>query len=208
MSRIDPDTQQQLQKAIAAHLQTNGNSNWNPLRAKFTSVSRATFFRYVKAVKDAPPDPRATHKARRRARTIDAVNETAKHLPAVPSPHYLAKHGEDAVAELDFLGRINGLLLRTERLHEYASEHDDNGNFVKITDPNFYALSIRLEKELLAEGRDVLETVWGLRQQQHLHDAILRAIGQVSPEAQQLVAKRMREVNREYGLTAYDTRLR
>lgn len=184
--------------AIAVHLATVGK-DWEPLRAKFPEVSRATFFRLVARVRGAPPAKRVLPGAVRKAKALANA-----HLPAPVSPDYLAKGGSKAVANIDFLTRFEGLWRDAEMLRAWATKTTGEGadavESVKV--PMIFADSVRLRQGTLESMLKAMAEVYDLERQQSFYNAILAAIQQVSPEVARRVLVELERLNRERGMTS------
>lgn len=53
---VDSQLEREVKEAIEVHLRTVGPCKWAALQGRFPSISRATFWRYVRTVRDAVED--------------------------------------------------------------------------------------------------------------------------------------------------------
>ena len=187
-------------EAINAHLRDVGPRDWGRLEAKFHDVPKATLWRWIKQVRDKAADAPSRQKlqaaSKRVQKVVEGVREAGGVLPATPSPSYLAAKGAEAEASINFLGRINQLYTDAEKLRTYSLNADGN-----IRIPLFFLQSIKVRRDLLQTGLATLQEVYDLRQVQAMHDAIIEAVGEVSPEVQRRVIERLHKLNRERGIT-------
>lgn len=188
-------------EAIKAHLRDVGSKEWDTLERQFADVPKATFWRWIKDVKDKlsdSPSPQKLQAASKKVRKIvEDLKEVGGMLPATPSPAYLAAKGAEAEASMDFLGRLNLLYAEAEMLRDYSLNSEGG-----IRMPMYFHYSIKQRCNILQMGLSILQEVYDLRKVQEIHDAILEAVGKVSPEVQRKVIDRLRKLDRERGISS------
>ncbi len=187
-------------EAINAHLREVGSRDWEKLEARFPDVPKATFWRWIKQVRDKQSDAPSRQKiqaaSKRVRQVVEDVEEVRGMLPATPAPAYMASKGAEAEASINFLGRLNQLYEDAEKLREFSMTPEG-----KIKIPMFFSQSIKLRGDLLRTGITTLQEIYDLRMVQGFHDAIIEAIGEASPEVQKLVIDRLHRLNKERGIT-------
>lgn len=205
--------------AVAQHLSTVGANNWKVVLDRFPDVAEPTKWRWIRAAKSADvPRPElinARAKLVQKVRKIATDDRTkemrengteaiAKHLPAVPSPNYIAKHGEAGLQTLDFVAEIHSLYSDARMLRAFgiAQAKDEAGNDIeKIKNPAAFDKSIVRRANLLETAIKAVQEVWDLRQMQAFYETVIEEIGRESPEAQRRIMVRLAELNARTGMT-------
>lgn len=186
---------QEIREAVKTHGEAVG---LKLMRERYSDVPRSTWKRWMDELCMSPKE-----KAVREAKTA------AAHLPAAPSPAYLAEKPVEARRNIDFMTRLEDLYHDAELLRAYAvvKGYDTDGNEVsKIKMPTFFAQSIKLRADLLDNAVRTIQQVYDLRRQQAFYDAILDEIAAESPDVAHRITERLARLNNELGITA-DARL-
>ncbi|MEX3764399.1 hypothetical protein [Paraburkholderia phenoliruptrix] len=205
--KFPEEQKREILRAISEHLAIEGPQNWDPLIERL-GISRPTLFKFVKEVRgisgsDAAPG--LLRLAQKQIKEVvqpivDAKEEVAKHLPAVPSPNTIAHKGQAAIVHVDFMTRLESLYQDAEMIREYSIVRDENGK-QKIKNPVFFASSIKQRRELLETFLHSVQEVYDLNRMQSMFDTIVDEIGRADPELARKVIDRLRELNNRYGLT-------
>lgn len=181
---------------IANHIKNVGDEGWEQLRKKYPKVPRSTWYRWVQSVKRTlGTDKQDLDEAAR------VALEAADHLPAAPSPSYVAKAGANAKSNMDFMQRLDQLYSDSEMLREFAVRDG------KVVSPKFFGHSITLRRGLLETALKAMSEVWDLRQMQNFYDAVLDEVAKESPECAQRILDRLRTMNEEVGMTYESARM-
>ena len=181
---LDYVTRTTLQADIAARLLTNGPAAWSELRERYPQVPQATFWRYVKRVKEA------------QAEGLAGNSQAASEYPGAESEN------SDAHAELNFPtaagifpdpGQLSGLrasalakelrslISDVERLKAYATDSDG-----RILRPQAFAASIDVRCRVLHTALDLAEAIFDLDHQQRFYDAVGNILLEFVPPESQL----------------------
>lgn len=217
---LDPRIKTQFLEAAAVHLATVGSNNWNVLFDKYPEVSTPQKWRWVKQAKEADvPKPQLINanaklvqkvkKLPKDARRIESeengTRPIAKHLPAAPSPSYIAKTGEAGLQNLDFVAEIHALYSDAQKLRAYAMKvkpDPETGEMVEhINNPAAFDKSIVRRANLLETAIKAVQEVWDLRTMQNFYETIIEEIGKESPETQRRIMERLAELNSRTGMT-------
>lgn len=188
--KYDETTKNAAFVAISAHLKKVGDEQWEALRKQFATVPKATFYRWIKSVKQLMSTDREelTEAAR-------IALEASEHLPAAPPPEYLAREGANGKTQLDFMQRLDQLYGDAELLREYSLREG------KVLSPKFLSQSVQLRRSLLETALKAMSEVWDLRQMQAFYDCVLEEVAKESPETAQRILDRLRNLNAEVGMT-------
>src|SRR6476620_5889809 len=126
-----------IKVAIGAHLALHGPTGWDELMAKYPDTSRATFFRYVKQVREAieaaatmrPGADLKSVQKRYKSQThvSDGGKNLKKHLPAAPSPAVIAGLGEGVDEVFNFMRTFNQIVSDANMMRQAAVSTDAEG---------------------------------------------------------------------------------
>ena len=195
---LDDTTRQAALKAIAAHLAEVGPKDWSAVRERFSDIPHATWWRLVREVRGGAAQPESLEKARKkldkRLRKAPKPEAIKAHLPAAPSPDYIARHGEEGLRQFDFMRELTILFDDALLLREYALNNEG-----KIKIPMFFEKSIRLRGDILETGLTAAKEVFDLQRIEAFHEAILEEIRQVSPECAHRIIERLHKMNTQFG---------
>lgn len=198
---------------------TVGSTNWKDLFARFPDVHEQNMWRWIRALKQAdvskPQLINAKAKLVQKIKKIggtdrqreaeDAgVEKIARHLPAAPSPNYIARTGEAGMANLDFVAEIHALYADAQKLRAYAmkTKVDANGEVTEvINNPAAFDKSILRRASLIETAIKTVQEVWDLRQMQNFYQIIIEEIGEESPECQRRIMERLAALNARQGFT-------
>lgn len=213
---ITPEQKEEVLAAIRQHLLTVGSANWNVVIEKFPHIPVSTMWRWIRLCKEADvPRPElitAAAKIKQKTkklvvdRTVEAKEngtfEAAKHLPAAPSPQYVAKHGAAAMQQIDFAVELQRLYNDAMMLRAYAIKLDDKGNeFIK--NPIMFDKQIARRASLLETGIRALQEIWDLRTMQNFYEVVIEEIGRADAETQHRIIERLAELNARTGMTMH-----
>jgi hypothetical protein len=220
MAAIDPRIKQSFMLTVAQHLATVGATNWNVVLEKFPEVPVATQWRWIREAKtaDVPRPELINAKAKlvqkvkklpkdaRRVESEEAGTENiTRHLPAAPSPAYIARNGEAGLQTLDFVAEIHNLYRDANMLRAFSVSQvaDDNGVITgeKIKNPAAFDKSIVRRADLLETAIKAVQEVWDLRTMQNFYETIIEEIGAESPAVQRRIMERLAVLNSKTGMT-------
>lgn len=206
--------------AVANHLATVGSNNWNVVLDAFPDIATPTKWRWIRQAKEADvPRPQLINanaklvqkvkKLPKDARRIESeengTRPIAKHLPAAPSPSYIAKSGEAGMANLDFVAEIHALYADARKLRAYAMKNRPNPETGEIEEhinnPAAFDKSIVRRASLLETAIKAVQEVWDLRTMQNFYETIIDEIGKESPDCQERIMRRLAELNSRTGMT-------
>jgi hypothetical protein len=203
---ITPDQRAQAEAAIAEHLRTVGPRQWQQVRARFPDVPDATWWRMVKRVREAPPEPEAVRKARVRLRRAGLdkgrlIEHAVAQLPDPEgslSPARVAKEGKRAFAGWDMLGAAQALYRDAELLRDHAARTDEDGQ-VRIASPKMLAGSVRLRNDLLETCLKILERAYEIERTRQFYDALIAEVSAESPAVVERIVARLTALNERMG---------
>ena len=220
MAALDPNIKPQFMADVATHLATVGANNWNAVLDKYPDVPTATKWRWIRLAKEADvPRPELINAkaklvqkvkklpkdARRVESEANGTREVAKHLPAGPSPSYIAKTGEAGLQNLDFVAEIHVLYADAQKLRAYAMKTRTDADTGEITEvinnPAAFDKSIVRRASLLETAIKAVQEVWDLRTMQNFYETIIEEIGKESPECQRRIMERLAILNNRAGMT-------
>lgn len=206
-------------EAAKVHMASVGATNWKDLFARFPDLHEQTMWRWLRIAKQADVSKPQLINAKQRIkkklqetgptdRDIEASqNGTAKiaqHLPAAPTPNYIARTGEVGMQNLDFVAEIHTLYADAKKLRDFsvASSTDEHGvTTERIKNPNAFDRSILRRAGILETAIKAVQEVWDLRTMQNFYETIIDEIGKESPEVQQRIMVRLAELNSKQGMT-------
>lgn len=198
--------------AIIQHLQVIGAREWNDVLNQFPDIPKSTIWRWIHRIRNDNPPQGVLADARKRIRNqmegvrILAMNEDhanavagiARELPAMPSPAYVARNGEQAIANINFAAELPRLYSDANMLREYSIVIENGAE--RIKNPNTFDRSIERRARILETGIKTLEHIWDLRMMKRFYDAIVEEISKESPECQQRIMARLAALNAENGM--------
>lgn len=206
--------------AVAQHLSTVGANNWKVVLDQFPGIAEPTKWRWIKLAKEADvPRPELINakaklvqkvkKLPKDARRVEAeengTTKIAKHLPAAPSPNYIAKTGEAGLQNLDFVAEIHALYADAQKLRAYAMKNrvnQETGEIEEhINNPAAFDKSIVRRAALLETAIKAVQEVWDLRTMQNFYETVIEEIGMESPECQRRILERLALLNSRTGMT-------
>ena len=205
---VTPEQRAQAEAAIAEHLRTVGPRQWRQVRARFPGVPDATWWRMVRRVRSAPPEPEAVRKARVRLRRAgldkgQLIAHAAAQLPDPEgslSPAQVAKEGARAFTSWDLLGAAQDLYRDAELLRDHAARKDEDGK-VRIASPKMLAGSVRLRNDLLETCLKLLERAYEVERTRHFYEVLVAEIAAESPAVIERIVARLTALNERMGFS-------
>lgn len=205
---------------VQKHLATVGSNNWSVVLDAHPDIAVATKWRWIREAKQADVTKpqlinakaklvqkikKAGGTDRQREAQADGTERIAKHLPAAPSPNYIARTGENGLQNLDFVAEIHALYADATMLRTYAMKtrtDAETGEQVEvINNPNAFDKSILRRASLLETAIKAVQEVWDLRTMQNFYQTIIEEIGEESPECQRRIMERLAALNARQGMT-------
>lgn len=206
--------------AVTQHLATVGANNWNVVLDQFPDVPTPTAWRWIRMAKEADvPKPqlinakaklvqkvkKAGGTDRQREARANGTEPIAKHLPAAPSPAYIARTGETGLQNLDFVAEIHALYADASMLRAYAMKTRTDAVTGEVSEainnPAAFDKSIVRRASLLETAIKAVQEVWDLRTMQNFYETIVDEIGRESPECQRRIMERLAALNAKQGMT-------
>ena len=184
---VSKERKNQAISDLQTHIAEHGQKDWAIVRENYTDVPEATFWRWVKGVKEGKLTPKQISDAKKkiRKRVRKAPHEQiAEKLPVAPSPEYIAKNGTDYV---DFMTQYQDLVNDATLLREVSMRDGKPRNIRAYTD------SIKLRRELLDTKLKALERVWDLEQMQRYYRTIINVIQREDAGVAKRLIKALRE---------------
>lgn len=213
MARPKEDQKPEVMQAITQHLSIHGTSNYAELFEKYPSVSRATFFRWIREAKDkfeanaSEHGTKALQLAQKRIRSsVELAPENSQrqikaHLPVAPSPAIIASLPPAAVQQtFNFLAFFYEILYDVSLLRATAVTVDAEGK-EKAKNPMLLEKVVGKKLDILDTWIKSQEFMFGLEQMEKLFMVVIEEVGKVSPEAQAAILVRLRAADSLNGLT-------
>lgn len=213
MGRPKEDQKPAVMMAIAEHLRLHGPQNWAELMERFPTVSRPTFFRWIKEAKEnieSEASERGTVAlkfAQQRIRssvetTPDRTQKQIKaQLPVAPSPAIIAQMPAEAAAQtFDFMAYFGEIVADTKMVRDASVVKNEDGT-ERLKNPMLMDNNIRRRIGIIETWLHSMETVWNLEKMQELYRVVIEEVGKADPAVQQAILARLRDVNSKRGLT-------
>lgn len=211
MPRPKETNKDAIKLAISEHLALHGPTGWPDLMAKYPGTSRATFFRYVKEVREsieaaATVRPGADLKAvqkriKAQVRTGDPESkQLQKHIPAAPSPAVIAGLGAGVDEVFNFMRTFNQIVGDANMMRQAAVSTGADG-VEKLKNPMLMDRSVGRRLDLIETWLRAQDLVWNFERMQELYHLILEEVGKADPATQQAILARIRTVNNQRGMT-------
>lgn len=221
---FDPKLKDAFIADVHRHLAAVGAKEWKTVLDAHPGIGVATKWRLIRETRGmaAPPGEIAdardrlvasvkkfptTTRAQRAAKDLldpDAV-EIVDHLPAAPSPSYIAKNGDDGLRTIDFVAEIQTLYSDAKMLRAFGvkmkADPATGGQVEAIHNPNAFDKSIVRRANLLETAIRAVQEVWDLRTMQNFYETVIEEIGRESPAAQRRIMERLAALNARSGMT-------
>jgi hypothetical protein len=165
-------------------------------------------------VANDPPSPEVLERARARiqqkmgdglhqraqeART-NGTHGIAQHVPAAPSPYYIAKHGVAELDKLDIFVELNKLFHDANLMRSASIRVDPNG-VEKVMNPRTFDKSISRRLEILATSLTTQKELWDLQRMEAFYGTIIETIAAAAPDVAQEIQRRLSVLNIHVGMT-------
>lgn len=200
-----------IKKAMHEHILVDGVGDWDKLMADFPDISRPTFYRYLKEVREEIENQAGEISkeqlafAQRRIRRDaplpgEAVEEMKIHLPVAPSPAVVAADPLAAAKAFDFFKFFDGIVQDAELAREQNIKTGPDGNS-RIINPAMFDRNMQRRLHILQTYLQSIETVYNMERIRELYDLIIEEVGKADVDVQQAVLARLRNLNNKRGLT-------
>lgn len=213
MPRPKEDKKAAAMAAINEHLNLHGPQNWDECMARFPDVSRATFFRWVKEAKETIESQASRQGtvqlklAQQRIRNSVELSpertqrEVKAHLPAAPSPAIIASMPSDvAHSTFDFLTYFKEIAGDLKMVRDSNVIENDDGT-KRAKNPMLMGMNAVQRLRVVETWIKSMELLYSFERNQEFQRLIVEELGKVSPELQQAVLVRMRDLDNRIGLT-------
>lgn len=189
----------------------HGPQRMGELQARFTDVSRATFYRLVDKARAEMEDQAAAQGAgalklaqqriKARVDTADKVRERVKaQLPTAPSPAIVVGLGSAADDVFDFMSYFRSIVGDADLLRASLVTTDADGN-AKVKNPVLLDRNIARRLDIIESWLHSQQLVYNLERIQELYRVVIEAVGQADPDTQRAILSRLRQLNKERGIT-------
>jgi hypothetical protein len=198
---LAPELRLKILDDIANHLSRTGPRDWEAIRARWPDLSRATFFRLVKAVRGRPAAPDRLKEARRELeeRAAAATSEgdgKGSPLPMPPSADWLAKSGDVGRGQLDLMGQLRRLFDDAERLRTFSLSPDGKA----VRNPLYFLQAASLSDKLVNTALRAWREIYDIQRMQNFYNAIIEEIAAESPDCAGRIMERLARINAEWGM--------
>lgn len=212
MAKAKEERKKEILQAIYDHLMIEGPRGWDTLAQSVASeISRPTFFRYVKEVREAEERKAATHgngaliEAQKRIRaSVESPDITTKkikaHLPSAPSPAIVAAAPQDMISSFNFFAFFDRIVSDAELVRGASISVNADGS-ERVKNPGLLDKNLQRRLQILETYMHSVEVVYNMDRIRELYDLIIEEIGKAAPDVQQAVLFRMRELDNRRGLT-------
>lgn len=221
---IDPK-KDAFMAAAHAHMAKHGQKEWKILFDQFPDTHDQTKWRWLRMARHAAPPPEQISDARdklvakvqkfkgtQRGSAFaekhlepEVAEQAVAHLPAAPSPAYLAKAGDEGLRTIDFVAEIQNLYRDATMLRTYAvkerTDPETGETREVINNPAAFDKSIARRADLLETAIRAVQEVWDLRTMQNFYETVIEEIGHESPECQRRIMVRLDKLNQRNGMT-------
>ncbi len=215
----DNNIKEQVLADIRTHLSTVGSRDWKPLLDRWKDVVKEpTMWRWIREARDgektAPQLANAKAAITRKLKGVkvdrdedakaNGTVEIAKHIPAAPSPAYIAENGMAGLQKLDIAIEIQRLYADAMKLRDFAVaiRRDPSGAEREvIKNPVVFEKQIIRRTNLLETALRAVQEVWDLRMMQEFYEAVIDEIGKADPATQRRIMERLSELNSRTGMT-------
>jgi hypothetical protein len=125
----------------------------------------------------------------------------ARHVPAAPSPHYIAKHGVAELDRLDIFVELNKLFHDANLMRSAAIRQDPATGQEKVVNPRTFDKSISRRLEILATSINTQKELWDLQRMEAFYGTIIETIAGCDPAVAQEIQRRLSVLNIHVGMT-------
>lgn len=164
-------------------------------------------------VENDPPSPEILARARARIQARLAETPTlreqearangthaiAQHLPAAPSPSYIAKNGAAELDRLDIFVELNNLFSDANLMRETSVRRGADGK-EKVMNGRMFDKSIARRLEILATSLTTQKELWDLQRMENFYNTIIETIAAAAPEVAQEIQRRLAALNIRIGM--------
>lgn len=211
MPRPKDEKKQEIIDAIRQHLMLEGPRNWDALMAKYPGVSRPTFFRYLKAAREAEESaaasqsPGALRLAQQRIHANVAKPEKTTaaikaHMPAPVSPAVIAANPAAAAQAFQFFAFFNDIVADAALLRGTTIATNPDGT-IKVKNPMMLDKSMQRRLAILDTYLHSVEAVYNMERIRELYELIIDEVGKAAPDVQMAVLARVRDLDNKRGMT-------
>ena len=201
----------------------HGAKDWKLLLQQFPDVHDQSKWRWIRQARNETPPKEVINDARDKlvqkvrkfpktgrgeklkGQLDEAAAEIVDHLPAAPSPAFIAKSGDAGLRTIDFVAEIHSLYADAKMLRAFAvkaKQDPDTGEVREhIQNPAAFDKSIARRADLLETAIHAVQQVWDLRTMQNFYETVIEEIGKESPDCQHRIMTRLAELNARSGMT-------
>lgn len=212
MARSKETDKDAIKLAISKHLALNGPTKWPELMEQFPDTSRATFFRYIKEVRETMEANAAERggaelrvmqkRIKSQTRTPEITEKKLKaNVPATPSPAALVGMGGAVEEVFNFMAHFNELLRDTKMMRDASVTINQADGTEKLKNPMLMDKSVSRRLDLIETWLRSQDMIWNFERMQELYQAIIEEVGKADADTQQAILARVRMLNDRTGMT-------
>lgn len=138
---------------------------------------------------------------REREALANGTDHIARHLPAAPSPSYIAKYGVAELERLDIFVELNKLFHDANLMRAAAIRQDPATGQEKVINPRTFDKSISRRLEILATTLSTQRELWDLQRMETFYNTIIETIAGAAPDVAREIQKRLSLLNINIGMT-------
>lgn len=206
------ESKEELHARMAAQIKLHGTKDLDGMRStSFPDLSRATFYRHMKEVRERLEEDAAGHSTgeirmvqkiiRARMRN-DQVQSGLKDNLIAASPSVVRDMAGAAAGDLfDFISTFNQLISDADMMRSHAVVVDPESGAEKLKNPMLMGKSMQLRLDLIDTYIKTNALVWNMERIQALYQAVIEEVSKVDTSTAHAIVTRIRALNNRTGMT-------
>lgn len=192
---------------IRQHLFEHGTEDLRPIYEHWEArgVPHNTVWGWIRQVKMAGPGKPQLQAAALRIEEALADEDIGQHLPAAPSPAYIASSGQRGLRNLDILAGLQRAQADCDMLRDHSikmvADPDTGEEREAIKNPLLFEKQISRRLNVMETALKAMNEVWNLRQMQAFYETVIEEIQAESPETARRIMLRLAKLNSRTGMT-------